>query len=92
MDNQTDTPEVWFERMGPTFGWLGSYIPITMKGFYVLLLHILPVMVLWMLPLSVLAKFELVPEPIVLALIAPLAIGSLVSLMRTAHRHSVPRR
>jgi hypothetical protein len=89
MDEQTDASEIWFERIGPTFGWFGSYIPTTMKGFDALLMHILPVLILWVLPLSLLGHFEVVAEPVVFALVFPVVIGCLVSLMRIAHRHSL---
>ena len=91
MSEQADASEIWFERIGPTLGWFGSYSPTTMKGFYVLLAHMLPVLMLWVVPLSLLAHFEVVAGPVVFVLVFPVVIGCLVSLMRTAHRHSAPR-
>ena len=63
-----------------------------MKGFYVLLMHMIPVLVLWVLPLALLAQFGGLPEKAAFLLVVPVVVASLVSLMRTAHRHSVPRR
>jgi hypothetical protein len=91
MNEQTDTPEIWFERIGPTIGWLGSYSPTTTKGLYVLLMHMLPVLIFWVFPLSLLGHFDMVPGPVVFGLAIPIVIGCLVSLMRIAHRHSAPQ-
>jgi len=46
MYERIDHSEIWFERIGPTIGWFGSYSPTTMKGFYVLMAHMLPVLTL----------------------------------------------
>jgi hypothetical protein len=92
-DDRAERPvRVWFERIGPTFGWLGSYSPITTKGFYVLLMHLLPVLVSRALPLSLLGHFQVVSATTALLFVAPVVIGCLLSLMRTAYRHSARRR
>lgn len=92
MTEPQEASEIWFERIGPTFGWLGSYNPITAKGLYVLLAYFLSLLLLWVLPISLLAEFDLLPGGVALALAIPVVCGGLLSLMRTAHRHSAPRR
>lgn len=92
MSEPSDSSEIWFERIGPTFGWLGSYSPITTKGLHVLLMHMLPVLFLWVLPLTLLGHLQVVSETMTFILVVPVVIGCVVSLMRTAHRHSAPQR
>lgn len=89
MDEQTDAPEIWFERIGPTLGWFGSYNPTTMRGFHALLTHV-AIALLWLLPFALLGHFKVLSGPLALGLAIPGTLGCLVSLMRTAHRHSVP--
>ena len=92
MDDPDEASEIWFEPMGPTIGWVGSYMPVTMMGFYVLLAHTLPVLLLWVLPLSLLGHFEIVPGGMLFGFAVPVVVGSLLLLMRTAYRHSRPWR
>jgi hypothetical protein len=91
MEEPDQGTEIWFERLGPTLGWFGSYSPISMKGFYALLAHTLPVLALWVLPVSLLAQFKRIPSAVALPVVAPVVVASLLLLMRTAHRHSLPR-
>lgn len=89
MDEQADTAEIWFERMGPTLGWFGSYNPTTMRGFHVLLAH-MAVALIWLIPFALLGHFGVIADSVAFGLATPVVLGCLVSLMRTAHRHSVP--
>ena len=91
MDDAEPASEIWFERIGPSFGWWGSYMPTTMRGFYAVLMHTLPLLVLWVLPLSLLAQFGTLSSAATFLLVMPAVVGCLTLLMRTAYRHSSPR-
>lgn len=89
MDEQADTAEIWFERIGPTLGWFGTYNPTTMRGVYVLMAH-MAVILLWLVPFAALAHFGVIAGPVALGLVIPVVLACCLSLMRTAHRHSAP--
>ena len=91
MSEPGEAPEIWFERIGPTIGWLGSYSPVSIKGFYVMLAYTLPVLFLWVLPISLLAQFDIMSAEAALLTAVPVVCVCLISLMRTAYRHSAPR-
>lgn len=91
MNDTEPASEIWFERLGPTFGWLGSYVPTTMRGFYVLLMHTLPVLVFWVLPFALLAQIGALSKAATFLIVTPVVVGCLTMLMRTAYRHSSPR-
>jgi hypothetical protein len=83
--------EVWFESFGPRIGWFGSYLPTTARGLYVVMGHI-GFISAWALPVALLYQFRVLSDAWTIALGFPVLMGGLVSLLRTASRHSAPYR
>ncbi len=90
MVHSDDRSEIWFERLGPSIGWLCSYSPITGRGLYVLLGHVFGACFA-IGPILLLEHANLLSPKPALFIAGLIALASGVSLMRTAHRHSVPR-
>ncbi len=65
-------------------------MPVTMKGFYVLLGFLLGVSI-WIVPFALLAQFNVISTPWALGCVLPVIVIAIFWFDAIAYRHSAPR-
>jgi hypothetical protein len=90
MSGSEDQSNIWFERL-PGFAIKRAYMPVTMRGFYILLAFLLGPCI-WILPFALLAQFNMISGPWAFGCTLPVIPIAIMWFDRIASRHSAPRR